>query len=98
MKTKLLSALLALSAIINAQTWSPVGMGIANGYVQALAVYNGALYAGGSFTTAVGGNSAKYIAKWDGTTWSAVGTGMDRGVEALSVYNGDLYAGGYFTK
>ena len=33
------------------------------------------LYAGGDFTTA-GGVSANYIAKWDGESWSALGSGM----------------------
>ena len=30
-------------------------------------------------------------------TWSALGTGMDAGVNCITEYNGDLYAGGYFT-
>ena len=34
------------------------------------------LYAGGGFTTA-GGVPANYIAKWDGSAWSALGSGMD---------------------
>ena len=34
------------------------------------------LYAGGYFTTA-GGVPANYIAKWDGSAWSALGSGMN---------------------
>jgi hypothetical protein len=57
----------------------------------------GNLYAGGAFTTA-GGVVANHIAKWDGTTWSALGSGMDDGVYALAVDGaGNLYAGGRFT-
>ncbi len=41
--------------------------------------------------------SAKYIAKWNGTNWDSVGTGMNNRVNALAVYNGELYAGGAFT-
>src|SRR5207247_2310220 len=58
------------------------------------------LYAGGQFTTA-GGVSASRIAKWNGTVWSALGTGMDNSVLALLPYNygagPGLYAGGFFT-
>jgi len=52
---------------------------------------------GGAFTTA-GGVSANGIAKWDGTQWSALGSGMNAGVVwALTAYNGELIAGGNFT-
>jgi hypothetical protein len=69
-----------------------------NGDVYALAVLpNGDLIAGGNFTTA-GGTSANGIARWNGTSWSALGTGMNFGVYALAVLpNGDLIAGGSFT-
>src|SRR6516165_680342 len=61
-----------------------------------------AVYAGGAFVYA-GAVAANRIAKWDGTTWSALGTGMthetDR-VGALAVYDDStgsaLYAGGTF--
>ncbi|MCK4340657.1 MAG: hypothetical protein KAY37_02895 [Phycisphaerae bacterium] len=67
-----------------------------NGPVRALVEYNNELYVGGEFVTA-GGAPALHIAKWDGTTWSAVGSGLDGGnVLALLVYNGELYAGGEF--
>ena len=45
-------------------------------HVYALTVYNGNLIAGGYFTTA-GGTSANYIASWDGTAWSPLGSGMN---------------------
>ncbi|MFH0983162.1 MAG: hypothetical protein V2A79_16705, partial [Planctomycetota bacterium] len=57
--------------------WTP-GFGLPgmNDYVWALTVFDDgtgpALYAGGGFTTA-GGVSANYIAKWNGTQWSALG-------------------------
>jgi hypothetical protein len=39
--------------------------------------------------------SANYIARWNGTSWSALGTGMNGSVSALAVLpNGDLIAGG----
>ena len=56
------------------------------------------LYAGGYFTTA-GGSAANYIAKWNGTNWSALGSGMSGSIPhvyALGVSGSDLYAGGAF--
>ena len=58
---------------------------------------SGNLYAGGAFTTA-GGVSANNIAKWNGSSWSAIGSGTNGRVSALGFDNsGNLYAGGAFT-
>jgi hypothetical protein len=73
-------------------SWSALGAGM-NGPVFALAVYNGKLIAGGSFTTA-GGVSANYVAAWDGNSWAPLGSGLDGNVYELTVYNGKLIAGG----
>src|SRR5258705_34815 len=43
-----------------------------------------ALYVGGFFTTA-GGVAANYVAKWNGSSWSALGSGMNGSVYALTV-------------
>lgn len=55
------------------------------------------LYAGGAFTMA-GGVSANHVAKWDGTSWSALGSGVGYfTVRDLAVDgSGNLYAGGDF--
>ncbi len=66
-----------------------------DGEVNALAVWNGDLIAGGEFTTA-GGQTVNNIARWDGAVWSPFDTGMDDQVETLAVWNGDLIAGGSF--
>ncbi|MEM8997404.1 MAG: hypothetical protein AAGF23_21650, partial [Acidobacteriota bacterium] len=74
-----------------------------NGTGEALAVFDdgggAALYVGGDFSTA-GGVDADHIARWDGTTWSALGDGVDDTVFALAVYDDGtgpaLYAGGRF--
>jgi hypothetical protein len=54
------------------------------------------LYAGGDFTTAAG-VAATNIAQWNGTSWSALGSGMNNTVSALAVSASALYAGGAFT-
>jgi hypothetical protein len=66
-------------------------------FVNALAVLpNGDLIAGGSFTT-TGGVAANRVARWDGSTWSPLGSGMDGSVRALAAFpNGDVAAGGDF--
>ena len=54
---------------------------------------NGNLYAGGWFTTA-GGVPTAGIARWDGTTWSALGTGTHGGNSALALdAQGNLHTG-----
>ena len=67
-----------------------------NHWVHALTVYNGELIAGGEFTNA-GGVPANYIAKWNGISWSPLGSGTNAEVDALTVFNGELIAGGRFT-
>jgi hypothetical protein len=66
-------------------------------FPYALTVYDGHLIAGGAFSTA-GGVSANRIARWDGSAWQPLDSGMnDNTVFALTVYNGELIAGGSFT-
>jgi hypothetical protein len=58
---------------------------------------NGDLYVGGNFTR-IGNAAASYIAKWNGTVWSVLGTGLNGYVQALALDGrGNLYAGGNFT-
>lgn len=79
----------------NNGTWEGVGAGV-NGKVSAMVCDgNGNLYVGGSFTEA-GGSPVNYIAKWDGSSWTALGDGMDNFVLSLAYDNGNLYAGGSF--
>jgi hypothetical protein len=66
----------------NGVSWQSLGSGL--GTVNALAVYNDELIAGGTFG----------VARWSGSGWQNVGSGGD--VNALAVYNGELIAGGRF--
>jgi len=88
-------------------SWTTCGSGTGNDgigmddYVSYLLEYNGSLYAGGRFGTA-GGDPlapivAPYIARFDGTQWGPLGTGMNDRVTDMVVYNGDLVVSGYFT-
>lgn len=54
------------------------------------------LVVGGSFSH-VGGVPAQRIAAFDGTSWSALGTGLNDLPLALTVFEGDLVAAGRFT-
>jgi hypothetical protein len=82
-------------------TWSALGSGIEGGAVRSMAVFddgNGpALYVGGDFNTA-GGQPAARIARWDGSSWSTLGSGLSGGLVgaiALVVHDdGSTFADG----
>ncbi|MBL9076139.1 MAG: hypothetical protein JNL08_01465 [Planctomycetes bacterium] len=68
--------------------------------IRALCEYQGSLVVAGTFDLA-GGQPCNHIARWDGTTFHALGlglqlTGWDCDVRALAVYNSELYATGDF--
>ncbi|HQL55223.1 MAG TPA: hypothetical protein PLQ87_10995, partial [Phycisphaerae bacterium] len=58
--------------------WVPLGSGMGGSapFVYALTVYNNDLIAGGLFTTA-GGVACNRIARWNGSVWQALGSGMN---------------------
>jgi len=59
-------------------------------------VHNTELYAAGDFLTACGG-AAKYVARWTGSSWAALGGGLNYIAFALASFNGSLYVGGQFS-
>jgi len=87
--------------------WLPTFGGLpgTTGDVFALAVHDDgtgpALYVGGDFGVA-GGSVVNHVARWDGSTWSALGEGTNDVVRALASYDDGggpaLYAGGEFTE
>jgi len=106
-----------LVAAWDGANWHPLGAGFdslaANSgtceavfepWVHALCVYEGDLIAGGSFALTAGGQEVYGIARWDGSAWHPMGSGVGRGptwcgvpyVLAMTVWNGDLIVGGTF--
>lgn len=94
--------------------WSALGSGLglsgpSSGSVQALAVHDDGtgpvLVAGGSIGTA-GASNVVNVARWNGTSWSALGDGLQLGplgipggsVTTLTSYAGRLHAGGDFAR
>ncbi len=80
----------------NWQTVGSVPNASVGGEVLALAFSGSDLYVGGAFTNA-GGISTPGIARWNGSAWSALGTGLSGTVMALATNGADVYAGGAFT-
>jgi len=58
------------------------------------------LYAGGDFTV-IDEHLVNHIARWNGTSWSTLGQGLNSNVLALKTFDDGsgsaLYAGGYFS-
>lgn len=71
-----------------------------SGGVRAFATHDDgrgfALFIGGAFTH-VAGDRMPAITRWDGSSFSPVGTGLTGSVHALATYNGVLVAGGRIT-
>lgn len=93
-------------AFWNGTNWndSPIGLaqtsnGLNDGQVQCLAQFQGNLYVGGFFSQ-IGGVWSPNIARWNGSTWSALGRGLSGkffpGINALAPYQGQIAAGGFF--
>ncbi len=82
------------------QQWTALGSqfsGVTDVSINALVLdHQGNLYAGGNFSR-VGDQVVRGIARWDGSSWSALGQGVSGSVFALTVDAGDtLYVGGDF--
>ncbi len=80
------------------QGWNPVGNGLPGSVSVLLPDGMGGIYVGGAFQNAGGWPDADYIARWDGSGWSALGTGMNNRVAALLLRDDTLYAGGSFVQ
>ncbi len=88
-------------------TWSDVGEGVLGGPIYSMTVFDDgtgpALYVAGTFNQA-GGIPANNIARWDGSSWSALGEGLGGQVWAHSMTTFDdgtgpaLYVAGLFNQ
>lgn len=105
MKTKLLKIIhilffsVVLAGLGYTQSWTwdtSFSTNGINGLVTGLAVYGGNVYAGGTFNNA-GGVGANNIARWDGSSWSPLGSGVNNHVREIVVNGHDVYVGGNFT-
>ncbi|MFL5764985.1 MAG: T9SS type A sorting domain-containing protein [Bacteroidia bacterium] len=84
----------------NGTGWTDVGGG-AGSYtgattVSTLTVFEGELIIGGSMDS-LGSLPVNNIGKWDGSSFSVLGTGTNNAVSALTALHDTLYAGGSFT-
>lgn len=94
----------------NGSTWSALGSGVTDNSGTAPSVTtivaNGTdIYVGGNFDKA-GGTTVNSIAKWNGSAWSALGSGVTRPaspsgtrpgfVWAIDIQGSDVYVGGNF--
>ena len=95
MGLSLVSITTAASNFTDANWSSMGGFPGVDGPVSSMVVDGaGNLYIAGSFTI-VGDVIAPGIAKWDGTSWSGLGTRQFTEVAALAVIGDDIYVGGY---
>lgn len=78
------------------QTWKPLTGVLAGDSLLALQPYPGGLYVGGRFME-LDAAPARMLARWDGRTWSSLGTGANDAVRALTLRGDDLLAAGDFT-
>jgi hypothetical protein len=84
--------------LVHAQNWMQLGLGAYNGVYRLYAdTTNNLLYASGDFRTTAN-DTIKGIAKWNGTTWDSLGSGLNSSPTAIAFYNGELYTGGGFTQ
>ncbi len=80
--------------------WSSLGPGlddpqhVPSGALN-LGAYRGELIAVGDFTRS-GSTVVRHVARWDGSAWSPLGTGLNGAAQTISVFQDVLFAGGSF--
>jgi hypothetical protein len=87
------------SEVLGGGDWTRVlfGYGGIDGKVNAITASGSDIYVGGSFIS-IDGVMVNRIAKWNGSSWSAIQGGVNGSVNSLTTdSNGNLYAGGSLT-
>ncbi len=82
----------------NTGEWHALGSGVTgpdHPTVYGVEIVGNDVYVGGAFDTA-GGVSASNIARWNGTTWAALGSGISNYVYEINVNDIDVYVAGSF--
>lgn len=64
-----------------------------DGFVVQFEEYQGDLYTGGLFKNLCG--SASHLARWNGSDWEAVGSGINQEVHAMQVIDSWMYVAAY---
>ena len=94
---------------VNTGVWSalatnPAGDSPITGFVAALVVTGSNVYVGGAFLNAATLPTADYVAKWNGSSWSALGSNvagtngaLNAQVFSLAPASGGVFVGGHFT-
>lgn len=77
--------------------WAAVPGDFAGGWAEHVAVLGGDIYIAGTFTS-VDGEPARHIARWNGSAWSALGTGVEGSITRLAVMEGALFVFGALGK
>lgn len=84
--------------------WYSLGTGLSlvhpGEHINSIIEYKGELYAAGSIIEINGLKNVHNIARWDGTTWRRVGTGLQGSLDevySMAVYKNELYVGGGFS-
>ena len=71
-----------------------------NDKVMALILHGSDIIVGGQFADTVTNDNNRVqlnnVAKWTGTTWQALGNGLNNLVTSFTIYNAELVAGGKF--
>lgn len=80
--------------------WHALGgtpmMAAVAGVVRTIVINGTNVYIGGDFTNVSGIATADFVARWNGSTWNALGNGLSNSVYSLALKGADLYAGGFF--
>ncbi|MBI1191054.1 MAG: hypothetical protein GC200_10290 [Tepidisphaera sp.] len=79
----------------NGAAWVQVGGASFNSSVNAMCVFNNELYVAGEFTMMNSVNFS-HVARWNGSYFDQLGTGVNNSVFALAVHNNVLAIGGVF--